>query len=129
MSTRVVIVDDDEEMRLLVAAMLRIRVDAQIVGEGANGHEAIELCRELRPDVLVLDHVMPELHGGDAIEGVRAASPDTCIVMFSATMLYAVDLAEGGFLPDRFVSKSDGLVGLHVAVRSCIDARESTPGT
>jgi chemotaxis response regulator CheB len=125
---RVVIVDDDDEMRLLVAAMLRLRFDAEVVGEGANGNEAVELCGALQPDVLVLDHVMPERYGGDAVIDVRQASPETCIVMYSATMLFAVDLGESDHLPDRFVCKSDGLAGLHLAVQACVDTHESAPG-
>jgi DNA-binding NarL/FixJ family response regulator len=127
--SRVVIVDDDEEMRVLVAAMLRGRLGAEVVGEGANGNEAVELCGALRPDVLVLDHVMPERYGGDAVLEIRQASPETCIVMFSATVLHAVDLGESDHLPDRFVCKSDGLGGLRLAVQGCIDEHQPLPGT
>ena len=130
MSSRVVIVDDDDEMRLLIAAMLRIRLPAEIVGQGTNGDEAVELAAELRPDVLVLDHVMPVRYGGDAVADIRQASPETCIVMFSATILYAVNLGDGAgaSVPDRFVSKADGLVGLHVAIQECLDERQSAAG-
>jgi chemotaxis response regulator CheB len=128
----VVIVDDDEEMRLLIEAMVRMRLGADVVGTGANGDEAVDLVAALRPDVLVLDHVMPVRYGGDAIPEIRAASPGTCIVMFSATILYAVDLAErddgAGNLPDRFVSKADGLVGLHLAVQACLQRRAAAGG-
>jgi CheY-like chemotaxis protein len=130
-SVRVVIVDDDEEMRLLIAAMLRIRMGAEVVGTGANGNEAVELAESLRPDVLVLDHVMPVRFGGDAVADIRQASPETCVVMFSATILYSVNLGEGGggSVPDTFVSKSDGLVGLHLAIQDCLDRREAADGT
>jgi DNA-binding NarL/FixJ family response regulator len=126
-SVRAVVVDDDDEMRLLVAAMLRIRMAADVVGTGANGEEAVELAASLRPDVLVLDHVMPVRSGGDSVAEVRRVSPETCIVMFSATVLYALNLAggdpDGDGVPDGFVSKSDGLVGLHLAIQRCLERR------
>jgi two-component system chemotaxis response regulator CheY len=105
--------------------MLRLRLGATIVGEGSDGEQAIDLAVATQPDVLVLDHVMPVLLGGDAVADIRAASPNTCIIMFSATMLYAVDLGDGGHLPDRFVSKSDGLEGLLQAVGDCLAERQA----
>ena len=111
--------DDDDEMRLLVAAMLRVRLGVEVVGEGANGDEAVELSAKLRPDLLVLDHVMPVRLGGDAVADIREASPETCIVMFSATTTTS-ELRDGGYVPDRFVSKAEGLVGLHGAVVDCL---------
>ena len=123
-----VIVDDDDEMRLLVGAMLRIRLDADVVGEGANGDEAVELSARFQPDLLVLDHVMPGRRGGDAVAEIRQVSPDTCIVMFSATTTL-LDLERTGDLPDRFVSKADGLIGLRDAVLACLAERRGDSST
>ena len=117
-----VIVDDDVEMRLLVGAMLRIRLGAEVVAEGENGDEAIELSAALQPDLLVLDHVMPGRLGGDAVPEIREASPRTRIVMFSATTSSS-ELRADGHAPDRFVSKADGLVGLREAVEECLAER------
>lgn len=119
-----VVVDDDEDMRVLIGSMLRIRLGIDVLDEGANGDDAIALAEAHRPDILILDHVMPVLRGADAIPGIRAASPDTCIVMYSATMLRAVDLGDESRLPDNFVSKSAGLEGLLDAVRQCVESKE-----
>ena len=117
-----VVVDDDVEMRLLVGAMLRIRLGAEVVGEGENGEEAIKLAAALQPDLVVLDHVMPVRLGGDAVPEIREVSPETRIVMFSATTSSA-ELRADGHEPDRFVSKADGLVGLRTAVEDCLADR------
>lgn len=60
---RVMIVDDHGIVRRGLTAVLRTFPDLNLVGEARNGQEAIELCEELNPDVILMDLVMPELGG------------------------------------------------------------------
>jgi CheY-like chemotaxis protein len=79
---RVVVVDDSSEMR----EMLRMLLDDdrfEIVGEGADGVEAIELAAALAPDLLVLDRQMPRLGGVEAIPEIRRVAPRTTVVLFT----------------------------------------------
>jgi DNA-binding NarL/FixJ family response regulator len=67
---RVLIVDDHTVVRDGVRAMLTLQRDMQVVGEAANGREAVEKTRELLPDVVLMDVVMPEMNGLEAAKEI-----------------------------------------------------------
>jgi DNA-binding NarL/FixJ family response regulator len=74
MTVRVLIADDQSIVRAGLATILDSRSDISVVGQGADGHEAVALARRLRPDVCLLDIRMPKL---DGIEATRMlAGPD-----------------------------------------------------
>ncbi|MRJ77131.1 PAS domain S-box protein [Aeromicrobium sp. SMF47] len=79
----VVVVDDAPEVRALVRTHLRLSGAFEVVGEGADGADAIELVHQFRPDLLVMDMSMPDLDGIDALPGVLAVSPTTRVVVFT----------------------------------------------
>ncbi len=79
----VLIVDDDEEVR----HVLRLLFEAEsmkVVGEAANGVEAVPLALNHQPDFVILDYKLPQLDGEGAAEILRAVVPGTKIVAFSA---------------------------------------------
>jgi DNA-binding NarL/FixJ family response regulator len=82
-AVRVVIADDHGIVREGVRALLRASPDITVVGEAADGHEAIARCRELEPDVLLLDIAMPVLGGLEAAVEIRKASPRTRILVLT----------------------------------------------
>ncbi|HEX4868234.1 MAG TPA: response regulator transcription factor [Acidimicrobiales bacterium] len=81
---RVLIVDDEPDMRLLLRSMLGIDQRFEVAGEADNGAEGIELFESLRPDVVILDHRMPVLGGLDAAERILRDHPGQAIVLLSA---------------------------------------------
>lgn len=80
---RVGIVDDTDEIRGLLRLFFAADERFEVVGEGANGEEAIRLAVETRPDLLVLDQEMPRLSGVDALPEIRRQAPQTAVVLYS----------------------------------------------
>ncbi|MFC3452083.1 response regulator [Amycolatopsis speibonae] len=75
MSVRVLIVDDQALFREALATLLEVQPEIDVVGEAANGEEAVRLCAELRPDVALMDLRMPVLDGIAATARLRAEQP------------------------------------------------------
>ena len=63
---KILLVDDHEMVRLGLKSYFDLQDDVEVVGEAANGAQGIDLALELRPDVIVMDIVMPEMNGIDA---------------------------------------------------------------
>jgi DNA-binding NarL/FixJ family response regulator len=81
---RVLIADDHGVVREGLASMIqRNKADMTLVGEASNGHEAIDLWKEHRPDVTLLDLRMPEVDGVDAIKGIRSHDEKARIVVLT----------------------------------------------
>ena len=79
----IVIVDDDTDVRVLVRTRLRMSGQFRVVGEGADGAEAVALAEQHRPSLMLLDISMPGVDGLEALSRVLEASPTTRIVVFS----------------------------------------------
>jgi DNA-binding NarL/FixJ family response regulator len=80
---RVLIADDHAVVREGIRHVLASDIGFEVVGEAANGVEAVALAESLQPDVVVLDLSMPELSGLKAAEQIRATVPDACILVLS----------------------------------------------
>ena len=80
---RVLLVDDFARIREVARAMLNTNPDLQVVGEAADGLEAVHLAEKLQPDLIVLDLNLPTLNGLEAARRIRALSPGSKIVMVS----------------------------------------------
>src|SRR5688500_9692153 len=83
MSLRVLIVDDSPLIRGLLRDSLSLERDLEIVGEAGDGLSALRLIKELRPDVITMDVLMPIMGGPETIRRVMAECP-TPIVVFAA---------------------------------------------
>ena len=83
MSSTVLICDDAIFMRTIVGDILK-RAGYVVVGEAATGRQAVEKYRELRPDFVTMDIVMPELSGIDAVREICSEDPAARVVMCSA---------------------------------------------
>ena len=81
--TRVIVADDEADVRLLLRLQLR-HYGIDVVGEAADGHEAIAECERLRPDAIVLDLLMPKLNGFEAIPILQREHPEIGIVAYTA---------------------------------------------
>lgn len=83
-SVRVVVVDDEVEVRELLRIRLERTGHFDVVGEGADGREAIALCLEHQPHVVIVDASMPGMHGLAAVPAITTAAPSTAIVVYTA---------------------------------------------
>ncbi len=83
MAMKVLIVDDALFMRNMLKEIF-VRAGHQVIGEAANGIDAVERYRELRPDLVTMDIVMPLKSGIEALQEITAEDPDACVIMCSA---------------------------------------------
>ncbi|TPG65807.1 response regulator [Hymenobacter nivis] len=83
MNKRILIVDDSFYMRTMLKNML---TDAgyEVVGEAANGQQALEMAAATKPDLITLDVILPDNTGLDVLRGLRKEAPDAKVVMCSA---------------------------------------------
>ena len=80
---RVVVVDDEPDVCLLLRLQLE-RVGYDVVGDASDGEEAVRVCNEMSPDAVVLDLLMPNVSGFEAIPRLRRDHPDTVIIAYTA---------------------------------------------
>lgn len=81
--TRILLADDHSVVRQGFGLILSSQPDFEVVGEAANGREAVERCAELQPDVVVMDVSMPELNGIEATRRLSEVAPRTRVLALS----------------------------------------------
>ena len=82
-AARILVIDDHPVVREGIAALVAIQPDMVVVGEAADGREAIQQFRTHRPDVTVMDLQMPEMNGLDALIAIRNEFPDAKVIMLT----------------------------------------------
>ena len=80
---RVLVIDDSSFMREQIKTIL-IELDHKVVGEAQNGKEAINQYKIVKPDLTIMDIVMPEMTGIEAVKGIREYNSDAKIIMCSS---------------------------------------------
>lgn len=116
---RVVIVDDTEDVRLLLTMTVNIDGRFEVVGTASNGREGIDVCREVQPDGVLLDVMMPVLDGLEALPELRSTCPDARIVMLSANDHPEIVARAKHLGADAFVTKG---AALDLALETLLDA-------
>jgi DNA-binding NarL/FixJ family response regulator len=79
----VVLCDDQRAFRQVMSIALGLEPDLEVLGEAADGEEAVRVVAELRPDVVVLDIAMPVMDGLEALPLILASVPETRVVMLT----------------------------------------------
>jgi DNA-binding NarL/FixJ family response regulator len=118
---KVLVVDDHAFMRVAINAILTRDSSLEVVGEARDGQEAIKRCRELRPDLVLMDVSMPKVDGLEATRYIKAHAPETSVLILTAH-------ADHGLLMDAVRAGAAGYVlkGEHPdnvlnAVRAVLD--------
>ncbi len=120
---RVVIVDDHLMVRRGLATFLKAAQDLELVGEAATGPEAIRVCAETRPDVVLMDLKLPELDGIGATLAIRQAHPETQVIAVTSSHeddLVSQVLRAGAI---GYLLKDVGVTGLGDAIRAAAVGR------
>jgi DNA-binding NarL/FixJ family response regulator len=125
---RLVIVDDHALARAGMRQLLSRARNFEVVGEAANGRDAIVLCRRLHPDLVLMDVRLPDMDGLVATRAIREALPDTqvlLVTMYDAPE-YAKEALRAGAVGYvlKGVNRRELLTELHRA----LDRRSSPPG-
>lgn len=119
--TRILIADDHGVLREGMRQLLEREKDLEVVGEAADGEEAVKLATKLKPDIALMDIVMPKLSGVEATKLIKKASPSTAILILTAysDIRYILGLLEagaGGYLLKS--ARSDEIIGAIRAIRA-----------
>lgn len=117
---RILIADDSDVVRRAVHTCL-VRGEYEVCGEAADGEEAIEKARELKPDLILLDVAMPRTNGIVAASVLRDMMPELRIVMFtmySEAVARTFSRQELAF--DAVVAKADGMTRLTECVHNLL---------
>jgi DNA-binding NarL/FixJ family response regulator len=115
---RVILADDHAVVRAGLKAVLSPAKDISVIGEAANGKEAVALAERLSPDVVIMDLSMPEMDGSAATKAILAKHPETRILILTmhAEEEYLLPLLEAG--ASGYLVKSAADLGLVTAVRA-----------
>ncbi len=119
----VVLADDHQVVRLGLRALLEAEPGLRVVGEAADGLEAVQLVDRLRPGILVLDLMLPGLNGLEVTRQVRQRSPQTRVIILSmhANEAYVLEALRKGAA--AYVLKRSGAADLVQAVREVVAGR------
>jgi two-component system, NarL family, response regulator LiaR len=98
MKTRILIADDHAMLREGMRNLLEKEKDFELVGEAADGEEAVRLSGKLKPDIIIMDIVMPRLNGIEATKQIKQISPSTALLILTAysDIRYIIGLLEAG---------------------------------
>ena len=96
--TKILIADDHPLLREALCQVFSNQKDMEIVGQAGNGEEAIDLASQLKPDILVMDIVMPKFDGLEASRQIKKIAPNTAILILTAydDDNYVLGLLEAG---------------------------------
>ena len=83
-TVRVMLVDDHDMVRRGLATFLMAKQDLMLVGEAADGIEALEVCAEVQPDVILMDLIMPGMDGAETTRAIREQWPDVQVIALTS---------------------------------------------
>jgi DNA-binding NarL/FixJ family response regulator len=117
----VLIADDHPLVREALHRALDVEEDMKVVAEASDGEEAVKLASELKPDVVVMDIVMPKVNGIEATKKIKEIAPDTAILILTAYddeeyVLGLLDAGAAGYLLKS--ARGRDLVGAIRAIRA-----------
>jgi DNA-binding NarL/FixJ family response regulator len=116
---RILVVDDFEQWRRSIGSILAEDADLEVVGESADGLDAVQKSEKLQPDLVLLDINLPKMNGLDAARQIRRVSPRTKILFLSSYHSLEV-MREALKIGAAFVVKADAARDLLLIVRAVV---------
>jgi DNA-binding NarL/FixJ family response regulator len=111
------IVDDHAPVRTLIRGIAAQEPDLHVVGEAADGAEAIRLTYERRPDIVLMDLIMPRVNGLEALRRIKAERPETKVIIMTIHSEDAYRRAAEESGADAFLLKKTLMAGLLPTIR------------
>ena len=110
---RILVVDDHFMVRLGLIGAISAEPDIEIVGEASNGADALECFERLRPDITLMDGILPDIHGVEVIRRILEIAPEARVIMVSINetaedIHRAMDAGARGYMPKS--SEKDAIV-------------------
>jgi DNA-binding NarL/FixJ family response regulator len=124
---RILIVDDHAMIRLGLIGALSSEPGMEVIGQARNGREAIELQAKLKPDITLMDGILPDMHGVDATREILAKNPGAKVILISINetaedVRRALEAGVRGYVP-----KSCEQDTIAEAIRSVASGRDFLP--
>ncbi len=120
MPKRILIADDDEDMRRVIRWLIASRTTYEVCGEAVNGVDAIEKARTLNPDLILLDYSMPAMNGIETGAVLKAMLPEVPVILFTGQNTGAIKSAALSVGIRAVVPKTDiGRLAGHLEALLC----------
>ncbi|MGI8856743.1 MAG: response regulator [Thermomicrobiales bacterium] len=123
---RIVLVDDAGAVRRALRLTLSVEPDLSVVGEAADGARAVQLARDLHPDIILMDLELPGINGLDAAQQIKAAGERGAIIMLTAFGGEQIRGAAARAGIALFLEKGDDLADLAETIRTLHDRTNRT---
>ncbi len=112
---RVVIADDNDAVRYGLSVVMELCEDMELMGEAANGKEAVALCEQLHPDLVLMDLLMPKMDGVTATQVIREHFPDIQVLVLTSGV-------EPEMIDAAIEAGAQGCLEKHVTLEELTDA-------
>ena len=118
MRKRVLIADDSSSVRDVIRTFLRDHEDIEICGEAVDGLETLEKAQRLKPDLVLLDLVMPEINGAEVASILKNKMPNIRIILFTMYTERIGKFLSSAIGVDAVLSKPDGMTNIVDSINS-----------
>jgi len=127
MQARILLVDDHEVSRAGIRTLLAPMLEWEICGEATNGRDALEKVRQLKPDVVIMDAIMPSMSGIEATRQMREVSPELKIIVMSVHDSNSVAQLASLVGADVFLTKTTTPKNFRDTIANLLEPRSIPP--